>query len=149
MDERENFTAARPRGFAAIGSFFVFGAAMAAYAAVTLLAPGTFLDGLWALNKRGHAGLILLGKSAALLFIVLSALLALAAVGWFRRRYWGWVLGVAIIAINGLGDIVNLVRGEGLKGAVGVAIAGLLLFYLTRPGVRSYFRAHKASHDSY
>jgi len=73
----------------------------------------------------------------------------LAAVGWFRRRYWGWVLGVTIIAINALGDIVNLVRGEGLKGAVGVAIAGLLLIYMTRPGVRSYFRAHKASHDSF
>jgi hypothetical protein len=150
VEEGENFAEARrPRGFWAIGSFFVFGAAMAAYAAVTLLAPGTFLDGLWALNKRGHAGLILLGKSAALLFVVLSALLALAAVGWFRRCFWGWVLGVTIIAINALGDVVNLARGEGLKGAVGVVIAGLLLIYMTRPGVRSYFRAHQALHDSF
>ena len=133
----------------ATGAFFVFGAAMTAYAAVTLLAPGTFLDALWALNKRGHAGLTQIGKGAALLFVVLSALLALAAVGWFRRRYWGWGLGVTIIAINALGDIVNLVRGEGLKGAVGVMIAGALLIYMTRPGVRSYFQAHKASRDSF
>jgi len=124
----------------AIGAFFVFGAAMAAYAAVTLLAPGTFLDALWALNKRGHAGLTQIGKGAALLFVVLSALLALAAVGWFRRRYWGWVLGVTIIAINALGDIVNLARGEGLKGVVGVVIAVALLIYMARPGVRAYFR---------
>jgi hypothetical protein len=132
----------RPRGFVAIGAFFVFGATMAAYATVTLLKPGTFLDPLWALNKRGHAGLVLLGRGAVLLFAVLSVLLGLTAVGWFRRKYWGWTLGVGIIAINATGDLINGVMGEGLKGAVGVAIAGLLLIYMTRPRVRNYFRSN-------
>lgn len=136
-----------PRGFVPIGVFFVFGATMAAYAAVTLLRPGTFLDALWVVNKRGHAGLILLGRSAGLLFIVLSVLLALAAVGWFRRRKWGWVLGVTIVAINMAGDVVNLVRREGLKGALGVVIAGMLLIYMTRAGVRSYFRAARETDE--
>ncbi len=62
-----------------------------------------------------------------------------AASGWFRRRYWGWVLGTAIIAINAAGDLVNLTMGEHWKGAAGVAIAGLLLIYMTRPRVRRYF----------
>jgi hypothetical protein len=130
----------RPRGFAAIGAFFVFGATMAAYAAVTLVLPGTILDALWVLNKRGHAGLALLGRGAVLLFAVLSVLLALAAVGWFRRKYWGWMLGVTIIAINATGDLINAAMGDWLKGTVGVAIAGLLLIYMTRPGVKNYFR---------
>ncbi|HYU46265.1 MAG TPA: hypothetical protein VEK84_08830 [Terriglobales bacterium] len=130
----------RPRGFAAIGAFFVFGATMAAYAAVTLLKPGTFLDVLWALNKRGHAGLVLLGGGAVLLFAVLSVLLGLAALGWFRRKYWGWMLGVTIIAINATGDLINGAMGEWLKGAFGVVIAGLLLIYMTNSGVRKYFR---------
>ena len=129
----------RPRGLAAIGAFFVFGATMAAYAAVTLAKPGTFLDTLWVLNKRGHARLILLGRGAVLLFAVLSVLLGMAAVGWFRRKYWGWILGVTIIAINATGDLINGVMGEWLKGVVGVAIAGLLLIYMTRPRVRTYF----------
>jgi hypothetical protein len=129
----------RPRGFVPIGLFFVFGATMAAYAGVTLLMPGTFLDALWVLNKEGHAGLARLGRLAALPFGILSPMLGLAAVGWFRRRRWGWVLGGAIIAINAAGDLVNLVLAEHLKGAVGLAIAGLLLFYMTRNGVRNYF----------
>ena len=130
---------ARPRGFMAIGVFFLFGATMAAYAAATLLKPGTVLDRLWVLNKTGHAQLAALGKGVALGFVVLSGLLCAAAVGWFRRRYWGWVLGTTIIAINAAGDLISGVRGEWLKGAVGFAIAGLLLIYMTRPGVRNYF----------
>ncbi len=129
----------RPRGFVPIGVFFVFGAAMAAYAAVTLLKPGTILDGLWVLNKTAHAQLVSLGKGAGLGFVVVSALLCAAAVGWFRRRYWGWILGVSIVAMNAAGDLVNLAIGEHLKGAVGVAIAGLFLLYMTSSGVRNYF----------
>ena len=132
----------RPRGFVPIGVFFLFGATMAGYAAATLLNPGTRLDGLWVLNKTGHAQLLSLGKGAGLGFAVLSALLCAAAVGWFRRRHWGWLLGTTIIAINALGDLINGIRGEPLKGAVGVAIAGLLLFYMTRSEVRNYFTHH-------
>jgi hypothetical protein len=130
----------RPRGFVPIGAFFLFGATTAAYAAVTLLKPGTVLDRLWALNKAGHVQLATFGKSAGFGFVVLSALMCAAAVGWFRRRLWGWVLGTTIIAINAAGDLINGVLGEWLKGAVGVAIAGLLLIYMTRSFVRNYFR---------
>jgi len=135
----------RPRGFVALGAFFLFGGAMAAYAAVTLLKPGTVLDQLWAFNKTGHAQLASLGKGAGLGFVVLSALMCSAAIGWFRRRYWAWVLGTTIIAINAAGDLVNLSIGEHLKGAVGAAIASLLLIYMTRSGVRNYFRPGSAS----
>jgi hypothetical protein len=131
----------RPWGFGAIGAFFMFGTTMAAYAAATLLNPGTVLDRLWVLNKTGHAQLASLGKSAGLGFVALAVLLCAASVGWFRRRYWGWALGATIIAINAAGDLVNLAIGEYLKGAVGVALAGLLLFYMTRSGVRNYFGA--------
>jgi hypothetical protein len=43
MDTEED---QRPRGFVPIGVFFLFGATMAAYAAITLLEPGTVLDRL-------------------------------------------------------------------------------------------------------
>jgi len=95
---------------------------------------------LWVLNKAGHAQLASVGKGAGLGFVALSASLCAAAIGWLRRRYWGWVLGTAIIAINAAGDLINGLMGEWLKGAVGVAIAGLLLFYMTRRRVRNYFK---------
>ena len=135
----ESVEMGRPRGFLAIGVFFIFGAVMAGYAAVTLLRPGTALDALWALNKEAHAELVPVGGIAGGLFVVLSGALAAAAVGWFRRRAWGWWLGVVIIAINAAGDLANVARGEGVKGVVGVVVAGGLLVYMTRARVRGYF----------
>jgi hypothetical protein len=113
---------------------------MSAYAAITLLKPGTALDGLWVLNKTGHAELASLGKNAGLGLVVLSVSMCAASFGWFRRHYWGWLLGTTIIAINATGDLINGAMGDWRKGAVGVLIAGLLLFYITRSGVRNYFK---------
>jgi hypothetical protein len=112
---------------------------MATYAAVTLLVPGTPLDRLWALNRYGHDQLLQIGRGGALLFAVLAIALALSAVGWFRRRTWGWALGTAVITVNMLGDLGQIAFGERWKGFLGVAIAAMLLIYLTRPSVRDYF----------
>jgi hypothetical protein len=51
----------------------------------------------------------------------------------------GWRLAVAIIATQVIGDIVNLVRGDWLRGGTGVMIAGALLLYLLTPRVRAAF----------
>jgi hypothetical protein len=113
---------------------------MASYAGITLLKPGTFLDQAWKLNPNGHAGLNSMGRVIGIPFLVLATALLTTGVGWFKRRHWGWILAVGIIAINLLGDLVHLFLGD-MKSLVGVVIAGLLVVYLTRRGVRGYFTA--------
>jgi hypothetical protein len=130
----------KPFGFAAIGAFLFFGALMAGLAATTFLFPGTFLDHAWKLNPGAYQQLAPLGIKIGILFLLLSATLFLSGIGWFRRRLWGWRLAVAIIATQILGDIINLARGEWLRGGIGVAIAGVLLFYLFEPQVKAYLR---------
>ncbi len=105
----------RPPGMAAFGVFLVFGVVMACLAGITLAWPGTHLDRIWALNPNAYNHLSSFGRKVGILFLVLSATLALAAVGWTRRRLWGWRLAVAIIAIQLLGDIVNVFRGDYLR----------------------------------
>ena len=134
----------QPAGFFPLGMFFFFGAVMATYAGFTLLWPGTFLDRAWVLNKNAHVQLSSLGRIMAAPFVILATVLLLAGIGWFRRRYWGWVLGVTVIAINLIGDLIHMALGDFLKSAVGVVIAGLLLIYMTRPGVREYFRGPRS-----
>ena len=128
-----------PRGLTAVGIFLVFGAVMATLAGTSLRWPRTYLDDIWILNPPAHRELAPYGPVVGLLFLLLGATLAVAAAGWFKRRLWGWWLAVAVIAIQVLGDLVNAFSGRAVEGAIGVTIAGLLFFYLTRPQVRAAF----------
>lgn len=129
-----------PPGFTAIGAFLLFGTFMAGLAALTLSFRGTPLNRIWALNPTAYARLAPVAPIAGPLFFLLSIALACAAAGWFRRRLWGWMLTVIIIASQVLGDLVNCLRGDFLRGALGLVIAGALLIFLLRPAVRAGFR---------
>lgn len=126
-------------GFKAVGVFLFFGATMASYAALTLAFPGTVLDRAWALNPEAHQQLATMGRVLALPFLLLALLLFIAGWGWFHRRRWAWILAVCIVSVNLLGDAANAIRGEWLKGMVGVVIAGLLLAYMAKQELRAYF----------
>lgn len=128
-----------PRGVSAIGIFLFFGATMASLAGTTLIWRGTALDRVWVLNATAYRQLAPLGRIVGILFLVLSATLAAAGTGWFRRRLWGWRLAVGIIATQVLGDLVNFLMGDFVRGGTGIAIAGALLLYLLRPEVRAAF----------
>lgn len=110
---------------------------MAALAATTLMWSGTILDRIWALNPKAHLQLAPLGSRLA--FLLLALALAVAAIGWFQKKEWGWRLTVCIIAIQVLGDLVNLTGGDYIRGGIGSVIAGALLIYLCRPPVRALF----------
>jgi len=112
---------------------------MASLAAATLLWRGSALDLIWALNPRAYKQLAPLGRTVGILFLLLVAALATAGIGWFRRRLWGWRLAVVIIATQLLGDVVNCVRGDLLRGGIGVIIAGALLLFLVQPKIRATF----------
>jgi hypothetical protein len=135
-------SAASPRsraGLTAVGIFLLFGSITAFLAGTSLICKGTPLDQMWRLNPPAYQQLAPIGKFMGTAFLILSALLALAALGWFKRRLWGWWLAVAVIAIQILGDSANLLRGHFLEGAAGVVIAGTLLFYLLRPQTHAAF----------
>ena len=114
-------------------------ATMATITGITLLFPGSFLDPIWRLNPEAGEQLHQLGRGIGIAFLGLGAAMVAAAIGWVKRRFWGWALAVIIIASQVLGDLVNALRGEFLKGAVGVVIAAALLAYLIRPVTRGAF----------
>ena len=122
-----------------MGVFLCFAATMAALAGVTLTWPGTPLDVAWRLNPRAFGQLQPLGRPIGWLFLALAACLAIAAIGWFRRRRWGWLLATIIIAVQFAGDLGNVVAGRAAEGSVGAAVAGVLLISLLRPSVRTAF----------
>ena len=124
--------------------FLVFAATMATLAGITLLFPGSFLDPIWRLNPEAGEQLRQLGRGIGIAFLGLGAAMVAAAIGWIKRRFWGWALAVIIIASQVLGDLVNALLGELLKGAVGVMIAAALLAYLIRPVTRGAFEKNSS-----
>jgi hypothetical protein len=140
MNSSETEGAASRPAMIAVGVFLLFGVCMAALAGTTLVWPGTPIDKVWALNRVAHAQLSAAGRLVGGLFLLLSATLLGASVGWFKRRLWGWRLAVGVISTQVVGDVVNLARGDWLRGGVGVMIAGALLLYLLRPDLRTKFR---------
>jgi hypothetical protein len=127
------------RALAVIGIFLFFGAVTASLAGTTLLWRGTVLDRMWVLNSAAYKRLVPLGGLAGMLFLLLGMALAVACTGWFKRRLWGWRLAVVIIATQVVGDLVNVLSGDVVNGAIGFTIAGGLLFYLLRSEVRAAF----------
>ena len=125
-----------PTPLRAVGVSLVFGATMAALAALTLFWRGTLLDWAWTLNPLAYAQFSTQPRRFGSMFVLLSFTLTCAAVGWFRLRRWGWILAVTIISIQLAGDFVNLLRADLPRGITGFLIAGGLLVYLLRPRVR-------------
>jgi hypothetical protein len=112
---------------------------MAILAAITLLSPGSRLDRLWVLNPIAYKRLAPLGHKVGILFVLLGVALITAGIGWFRQSLWEWKLAVVIIAIQIVGDVVNCIRGDLLRGGTGLILAGALLLFLLRPKIRASF----------
>jgi glycerol-3-phosphate acyltransferase PlsY len=74
-----------------MGIFFLFAAGMALIAGITLLFTGAY------------SRLFPLRAVIGPLFLLLSALLIATAIGWFRRRQWGWTCALIIMALQLLG----------------------------------------------
>ena len=127
------------KGIIVFGIFLFFGAAMASYAGMTLLWPGTMLDRAWSLNPEAHVQLTALGRWIGIPLLLLACALALAGVGWFRQRLWAWRLAVVIIATQVVGGLVHIIAGRLLEGFVALFISAGLLVYLSRPVTRAVF----------
>jgi hypothetical protein len=129
-----------PRGLTAFGTFLLWGATMASLAGITLVWRGTALDHIWAINPVGYMQLTPLESKAGMLFVILAVTLTAAGIGWLKRLRWAWQLSVAIIAAQVIGNIVNILLGRTLEGAVGITASGALLWYLLWRRVRAVFR---------
>ena len=135
----------RPLGILMVGIFLLVGTVIAIVTGISFSHPGTFLDALWNLNRTAYLQFAILGKLAGYLLLGIAAVTALACYGLLKGRTWGWWMAVAIFAVNGAGDAVNIFAGEPRKGIAGLLIAGCFLLYLFRPVTKAFFEGSAAT----
>lgn len=129
----------KPVGFYLVGIFLALAALTLLLSAITMLWPGTALDAIWQINPDSYKEMIPYRVAIGVAFIALSQVFVVTARGWFKLRKWGWVCTVGIFAANAAGDFGRLFSGDFTGGLLGIAIAGLIIFYLTRPGIKGLF----------
>jgi len=121
-------------------AFFAFGAMMCLLTIVLLVFPGTKLDSLWNLNPDARVAFQSLGSLSVLLMLTVGTGCALAAIGLWYGKLWGVPLAIAILFINIIGDLMNVVIRHDYRPLIGVPIAGVMIFYLVR------FRTRRKTH---
>lgn len=126
-------------GVSLIAIFFAIATSILLGVGIALLRPGSMLKVIWKLYPARRALLMPYRMWLGPGFLVLAIVMVSASVGCFRRRIWGWWLAIAIFVINGLSDAGQILIGHLLEGGIGVAVAGAILFYLSRPKVRGTF----------
>ena len=77
-------------------------------------------------------GLFLLATSAASLFL---------AYGFWTLKPWAWALGIGLEGLSIALTVLQLITGNGAIGGsvVSIAIAGVIIYYLNTPTVKSAF----------
>jgi hypothetical protein len=129
----------RPVGVLIVSIFAFAGTFVAILTGISIVHPGTFLDAMWNLNPAAHEQFVFLGKLAGYLLFCIAGIMAATGYGLMKGFRWAWWLAVAIFAVNGVGDTVNIFIGEPLKGIAGLLIAGIFLFVLFRPTMKAFF----------
>jgi hypothetical protein len=122
-----------------VGAFFAIATVICSAAGTSLLVPGGQLDWMWRIKPVEHEQLLRLGPIVGFGFLGLAAMMALASLGSFMRRRWGWGLAVFIFVANGLGDAARIFSGAPAEGMLGVVVTAAIVWWLTRADVRALF----------
>ena len=122
-----------------LGVFFALATLILVDVSMALFFPGTAVEIVWKVYEARRTLLMPYRVWLAPGFLALAVAMASTSIGYFSRRAWGRLLAIAIFAVNGLGDVVQLLIGHILEGAIGVTAAGLLIYWLTRLRVKEAF----------
>ena len=132
-------TNTRPLVVTLLIGLFVIGTAASLVSAISLSLPGSSLEKIWQLNPQARESFARMGGWSILLMGFVCVMCLLTSIGLWRGRKWGYWLSLAMLTINLIGDVTNVVgRGE-YRAAVGIPIVLSLLIFLTRKKTRDYF----------
>jgi len=95
---------------------------------------------MWRLNPRAHAAFSRIGIWAPLLLGIVCAACTASAHGFFTGKRWGYRFGIGLLLVNLVGDLVNAALGIEPRAWVGLPIVALILWYLSSPRIRRFFR---------
>jgi hypothetical protein len=131
----------RPIGISFV-SVLVFAIALISLVVgISVFVVGTPLDLLWTVKSSLSASIrgTLLGNIFGIFLLFLGAVLMASGYGLLKGNKFAWWAVIVIFIVNAIGDLASLIMGN-IESISGVIIVGILVLYLTRPHIRSYFK---------
>ena len=136
LSEQSMMQSTRPAGISALTAFVIIGGIIDICMVVLFLALSTFsfriLGVIVSLPTLGWIMLLLL----SIALIVSTAFSFVLAYGIWKGRGWAWTWMFISCAINLIASVAEIVVGIGV---VGIVIYPIIIYYLTRPRIKSYF----------
>ncbi|HKP04360.1 MAG TPA: hypothetical protein VJU77_13490 [Chthoniobacterales bacterium] len=121
-----------PVGIVLLVVFFAAGTLICALIMLALAFPGGVFEWVWTLRPDARLEFDEFGQWSIGLMAAVGAGCGLAAFGLARRAEWGRRIAIGVLTVNLIGDMFNAVFRGDLRTLIGVPIAGLMLWYLTR-----------------
>ena len=127
--------AARPTGITILAVLSAIGGVLSIIAGIALAGLG----GIGAAST-GQAAVFGLGAIFGLLLLA-SGIASLAfAYGAWTLQPWAWMLGVVLQLISLVLAVLTILGGGDISGQIiGIAIAGIILYYLMQPSIKAAF----------
>ncbi|UTB32450.1 MAG: hypothetical protein NKF70_13320 [Methanobacterium sp. ERen5] len=131
----------RPIGILFVSALVFAVALISLVVGISLFVTGTPLDLLWTLKASISPSIkgTLIGDIFGIFLLLLGTVLMASGYGLIKGNKIAWWAVIVIFGVNALGDLVSLIMGN-IKSLSGLIIVGILVVYLTRSHVRSYFK---------
>ncbi len=104
---------------------------------VTIIAILQFIGGAFSI-LAGVLAAVSFHPIQAVIAIVLGIIALILGVGMWTLQSWAWTGTLIIQGINIINTVINLLRGD-TSSIVGLIIAAIIVYYLTRPEVKEAF----------
>jgi len=125
----------RPLGITLLAVLHVLQAIFFFFGGIALIALGAFIRrGLFGLPRILHGVVSLIG----VVVIVIGLLYLGLAWGLWTGKGWAWILSLVLAALGIVVSLIALVRG-GFGTIVVLILDAIIVYYLFRPNVRSFF----------
>jgi len=131
----------RPIGISFVSVLVFVVALISLVVGISLFVVGTPLDQLWTVKSSLSLSIrgTLVGNIFGIFLLLLGTVLMASGYGLLKGNKIAWWAVIVIFMVNAVGDLASVIMGN-IDSISGVIIVGILVLYLTRPHVRSYFK---------
>lgn len=134
-------TTQRPTGVTILAVLQFIGGALSLLFGISSL----FFGGLMVVSGASETAGVEIDLGPILLIAGVLALISgliglIAGYGLFTLKGWGWLLALTFSVLNIVQNVLNMIQGANIPGAmIGIVISGLIIYYLNRSNVKRAF----------